>query len=269
MKIGFPGNMFEIPAPSAGMGFSNNSDTETLELDTGGRYVADTPTTYKSFNMSWRSNTDKLQPLIDIYNKRYGTRPFYIQDMHGGEGNILPARWAYPAQLVAIHGATGGAALQDDLGAYFRNVKFRANQPTLKVPTFEGKPLYLAVFPHPTVTTYTHNPMGYRKFDIRTGEWSSWASVPYTKIGSAPTTILTRADSQYIQFIELRVNLGGTIYITGADLSTSDYRSWDNPRRSAVGVGACKFTNVLDGDLTMLKAKRVGLSADITEVQYG
>lgn len=268
MKIGYPGNMFDIPAPSSGMGFSNNSDTETLELDTGGRYVSDTPTTYKSFNMSWRSTTPKLQPLIDMYNKRYGTKPFYIQDMHGGEGNILPPRWAYPPQLVAIHGAIGGASTVFDTAARFTNSKFIANQPTLLVPTIEGKPLYFAVFPHDFVV-YTRPPMSYRKLNKDTKEWSAWVTVPYTTVGTAPTQILSRAESQVIEFIELKVNLGGSIYITGMDLSTSDYRSWDSPHRSAEGVGACKFTNVLDGDLTMLRSKRIGLSVDITEVQYG
>ena len=264
MKIGYPGLMFDIPAPSSGMGFANNSDTETLELDTGGRFVADKPTTYKSFNMSWRSTTPKLQPLIDMYNKRYGARPFYIQDMNGGEGNILPPRWAYASHLAAIHGAIGGAVYFGSW-ALFKDAKFAGSQPTLLVPTFLGKPLYLAVF-HPTNVVHTRPPVQYRVLDDL-GDWGAWTDVPYTTLGNAPTTILTRMQSQNAQFVELRVNIGGDIAIAGMDLSTSDYRSWGETARSAEGVGACKFTNTLDGDLTMLKAKRIGLSVDITEVQ--
>ena len=262
MKIGYPGAMFVIPPPSSGMGFANNSDTETLQLDTGGRHVVETPTTYKSFNMSWRSYTDKLQPLIDMYNKRYGTRPFYIQDLHGGENNILPPRWAYPSQLAAIHGAAGEAIYYGGY-ASFKNNKFSGSAPTLTVPLFEGKPMYLAVF-KPNVP-FTRPPMQYR---LRGANGSTaWSTAPYTALGDAPTVVCTREQSQHYDTVELRVNLGGDIAIMHMDLSTSDYRAWDNSYRSAVGVGACKFTNTLDGDLTMLKAKRIGLSVDITEVQ--
>jgi len=263
MKIGYPGALFDIPAPSSGMGFANNSDTETLQLDTGGRHVVETPTTYKSFNMSWRSYSDKLQPLIDIYNKRYGTGPFYIQDMHGGEHNILPPRWAYPRQLVAIHGAAGGATFYGGY-ANFRDNKFAGSAPTLLVPLIKGKPMYLAVF-KPNVS-FTHAPVKYRLY-AADGSSGAWQDAPYTLRGNAPVTVCSREDSQRYEFVELKINLGSEIAITHMDLSTSDYRAWEDYYRSATGVGACKFTNTLDGDLTMLKAKRIGLSVDITEVQ--
>lgn len=269
MKIGFPGNTFEIPAPSSGMGFGSNSDTETFELDTGGRFVVDKPTTYKTFNMSWRSKTRLLQPLIDIYNKRYGTKPFYLQDMNGGEGNILPARWAYPEQLAAIHGACGGAKFNQDAfftWTTFKNNKFATQAPTLIVPLILAKPMYLAVF-RAEGWFGTDIPVKYRLYN-KGGQTTAWTDCPYTIEGNAPVTVLTRDDSQFYEFIEIKINLDGNTHsIKHMDMSTSDYRSYETPLRSAEGVGGLKFTNVLDGELTMLKSQRIGLSVDITEVQ--
>lgn len=265
MKIGYPGNTFEIPAPSSGMGFSNNSDTETLELDTGGRFVVDKSTTYKSFNMSWRSTTPKLQPLIDIYNKRYGTAPFYVQDLNGGEGNILPARWAYPRQLAAIHGAVGDSVYSGTF-VTFRSNRFSGQGPTVTVPLFEGKPMYLAVFPPYNMATDVY-PVEYRLWDFDGGS-HGWFTVPYTNKGEAPFTAVSRVLSQDYEFIEIRINLRfEPPVIEHMDLSTSDYRSYEESYRSAVGQGGLKFTNTLDGDLTMLRAQRIGLSVDMTEVQ--
>ena len=264
MKIGYPGRMFEIPYPSSGMGFSNNSDAETLELDSGGRFVADKATTFKTFNMSWRSTTPKLQPLIDIYNKRYGSAPFYIQDMNGGEGNILPARWAYPEQLVAIHGACGDAVYTGGGFASFRTSLYAGQAPSIKVPVLMGKPLYLAVFNN---STRGDMPIRYRLWD-EYGRADDWKLCRYTKVGEAPVTVVDRTLSQLVEFIEIQVNLDGNGHqIYFMDLSTSDYRSFDYPYRSAEGVGGLRFTNVLDGELTMLKAQRVGLSVDLMEVQ--
>ena len=267
MKIGYPGNMFEIPAPSSGMGFSNNSDAETLQLDTGGRFIADRSTTYKSFNMSWRSSTPKLQPLIDIYNKRYGTKPFYIQDLNNGVGNILPPRWAYPHQLAAIHGACGHATAYGNFASFTSN-RFAGSAPTLLVPVIYGRPLYLAVFR--SFGNVGGNPMQYRAYTYA-GEPTAWMPVGYTTPGDAPFQLLQANDTESYEFVELRVNLADTvnesIAIEHMDLSTSDYRSWDTQFRSAEGVGGLKFTNTLDGELVMLKSQRIGLSVDCTEVQ--
>lgn len=262
MKIGYPGNTFEIPAPSSGMGFSNNSDTETLELDTGGRFVVDKSTTYKSFNMSWRSTSPKLQPLIDIYNKRYGTDPFYVQDLNGGEGNILPARWAYARQLSAIHGAVGDSVFSG-VSASFTSSRFASQAPTVTVPLFEGKPMYLAVLYR---LVRSEVPVQYRLYDFD-GIPTGWLNARYTVTGEAPLVVCTREQSQIYEFIELRVNVAAKPVITHMDLSTSDYRSYEESYRSAVGQGGLKFTNTLDGDLTMLRAQRIGLSVDMTEVQ--
>ena len=269
MKIGYPGLLFDIPAPSSGMGFASNSDTETLELDTGGRFISDKATTFKSFNMSWRSSTPNLQPLIDIYNKRYGTDPFYIQDMNGGEGNILPARWAYPRQLAAIHGAAGNASFFGTFANFTTN-RFIGSAPTLKVPTISGKEMKLAVFK--TFGALTATPILYRLYHHANG-WTSWRNCPYVNPAvnsGAPHVVCTAVESQDYEFVEIKVNLGSTtISIEHMDLSTSDYRSYDTPWRSAEGVGALKFTNTLEGDLVMLRSQRIGLSVDLTEVQVG
>lgn len=264
MKIGYPGNMFEIPAPIAGMGFSNNSDTETFELDSGGRFIVDKPTSYKSFNWSWRSKTQLLQPLIDIYNKRYGTGAFYLQDMEGGEGNILPARWAYPSQLAAIHGACGRAKFFGGWAVFDSN-RFSNQAPTLLVPLIEGKPMYLAVFPN--LQSRTDVPVKYRLHEFD-GTTTGWYDCPYTLDGQAPEEVINRTQSQIYEFVELKINLDGAQHIIKhMDLSTSDYRSFENTLRSATGVGGLRFSNVLDGELNMLRTQRIGLSVDVTEVQ--
>lgn len=269
MRIGYPGKMFDIPNPTSGMGFSNNSDSETLELDTGGRFVADKPTTYKSFNMSWRSTTPKLQPLIDIYNKRYGTDPFYITDMRDGVGNMLPPRWAYGRQLGEMHGAIGTPLVDRD-GTLFTSNRYSASQPTILIPLIKGKNHNLAIFvSDDSFPEDADPPMQYRRISTNGIDYEGWYAARYTRTGEAPLNICTASQTQDFDFIELRVRfLALPVVISHVDLSTSDYRSWDTaPFRPAEGVGGLKFTNALDGDLLMLKNQRIGLSVDCTEVQ--
>lgn len=264
MKIGYPGKLFDIPPPSTGMGFANNSDTETLELDNGGRYIYEAPTAFKSFNMSWRSTTPELQPLIDIYNKRYGTKPFYLQDMLGGKGNILPPRWAYGTQLHSVLGGVGEAIPYGEYMTRIQNNRFSNQNPSIKIPLFVGENHYFAVFG----LLPASSPMRYRLCNSA-GVWSGWTNIPLTPLGGAPTLVCSRVQSQSYEFIEFQVNLTTTsLYIEHMDFSTDDYRSYDNPYRPAIGVGGLKFSNTLDGDLTMLRAQKIGLSVDMTEVAY-
>lgn len=271
IRIGFPGLTFEIPAPSSGMNFGNNSDTEVTELDSGGRFVYRKATTYKSFNMSWRTVTPAVQPLLDMYNKRYGDNPFYMQDMRGGEGNILPARWVYSYQLATVFGAIGTARIN---GQYKPAVTFTGNRyytassaPTTKHMLHEGRDHYLAAFG----TASGGSSIRYRRHNKATSVWTAWSNLAPQVLGTAPTVVCTKLETQTYDFIEISVNLAanGVLTLTHMDFSTTDYRSSETQLRSAEGAGALEFTNTLDGELVMLRAQRIGLSVDMTEVEVG
>lgn len=269
IRIGYPGNTFEIPAPSTGMNFASNSDTEVTELDSGGRFVYRKPTTFKSFNMSWRSVTPMMQPLIDMYNRRYGDQPFYLQDMRGGQGNILPARWAYCYQLASLFGAVGRAETLNFGNPYVRftgNRYYReSGAPTTMHMLLEGHNHYLAAFGTATAGAGVI----YRLHNKTTGVWGSWTLRAPQVVGTAPLNVCTAVQSQTYDFIEigLRLTPTGVLTLTNMDFSTTDYRSSEEPLRHSEGVGALEFTNTLDGELVMLRAQKIGLSVDMTEVE--
>lgn len=273
IRVGYPGRIFELPAPSSGMGFSNNTDVEVTELDSGGRFVYSKPTSYQSFNMSWRSTTPALQPLIDMYNKRYGRKPFYLQDLRGGEGNILPARWAYSWQLGAVFGAYGSPVVDNGGDNDLPSVTFNGNafdnhNPSVTVMLIPGKDHYLAPFGEAS-TLSTGSRVQYTKFNKNTRVWEAGGTVAPIRNGSdAPTKVCTAAQTDTYDFIRISLKLTSS-YMTlyHMDLSTTDYRSSENFLRPAVGLGGLEFTNELGGDLTMLRAQRIGLSVDITEVE--
>lgn len=268
IRVGYPGKVFEIPAPSTGMNFGNNSDTEVTELDSGGRFVYDKPTTFKTFNMSWNTVTPSVQPLLDMYNKRYGRKPFYLQDMRCGAGNILPARWAYSYQLAHVFGIQGQPKV---LGTADPYVQFIGNRYTSTTPPttvhmlHEGKAHYLAPFGTRTGTCGVR----YRRYNKLTDAWTGWTTLAPIAVGTAPYTVCTALETNTYDFIEIGLDLkaGATLTLNHMDLSTTDYRSDENPLRHSEGAGGLKFTNSLDGELTMLRAQRIGLSVDMTEVE--
>lgn len=100
--FGLPGNVQVIPYPESGMGFDNTVDAEVTNLLSGGRSVFRPPTAFKAFNMSWKSNTAGLAPLLDMYNGEYGQGPFFMNDPTASQNNCLPARWANSWQLAHL-----------------------------------------------------------------------------------------------------------------------------------------------------------------------
>lgn len=268
IRVGYPGNVFEIPAPSTGMNFNNNSDTEVSELDSGGRFIYDKPTTFKTFNMGWVTVTPSIQPLIDMYNKRYGRKPFYLQDLRAGEGNILPARWAYSYQLAHVFGLQGQPKIYDDgMGPYvgFTGARYLTdNPPTVPIMLFEGKNHYLMPFGSRSGSAGVR----YRLHNKTTRVWTTWTTVA-PKASGAPYTVCTAVETNTYDFIEIGLALANNsnLILEHMDFSTTDYRSSDTPKRYSEGVGALKFTNTLDGELVMLRAQRIGLSVDMTEVE--
>lgn len=269
IRIGYPGQVFEIPAPSSGMGFSNHNDVEVTELDSGGRHVYSKPTTYQSLNMSWLSTTPALQPLIDMYNKRYGRMPFYLRDLRGGEGNILPARWAFSHQLAFVAGARGWPEVtyRDGLPPVvtFGGATYLTDPISVRIMLVPGKDHYLAPFgARGGAAGITH-----RKFNKNTLQWEAGATVAPITNGTAPYKVCAALETETYDFMEISLGLssGDFLQLYHMDFSTTDYRSWEQPLRPGVGYGGLEFTNELGGELTMLRTQRIGLSVDMTEVE--
>ena len=265
IRIGYPGMIFDIPAPSSGMGFSNHSDSEVVELDSGGRFIHNKPTAYQCLNMSWRSTTPALQPLIDIYNRRYGNSPFHIQDLRGGEGNLLPARWAYSYQLAHVAGAYGSPQVISSEGGYplawFTGNGFAHKRIATRIMLVQGKDHYLAPFG-------TGTGVSYRLFNKDTLAWETGIAVAPITRGAAPVKVCTALQTEKYEFIEIYLSLGtGFLQLYHMDFSTTDYRSWENDLRPGIGYGGLSFTNELGGELTMLRGQKIGLSVDMTEVE--
>lgn len=271
VRIGYPGQVFEIPAPSSGMGFSSNSDVEVIELDSGGRFVHNKPTTYQTLNMNWRSTTPALQPLLDIYNKRYGRTPFHIQDMRCGEGNLLPARWAYSYQLAHVAGAYGRPQVIESVGgvptaSFTGNEYSNGTPPGVRVMLVPGKNHYFAAFGANGAGT---SRIGYQKFNKVTKTWTAAQYINTIAQGAAPTVVCTALETETYDFIYFFLSLSaiGFIQLYHMDFSTTDYRSYEFGLRPGEGYGGLQFTNELGGELTMLRGRKIGLSVDMIEVE--
>lgn len=268
IRVGYPGLVFEIPAPSSGMGFSNHNDVEVTELDSGGRSIYSKPTTYQSLNMSWLSTTPALQPLIDMYNKRYGRQPFYLRDLRGGEGNILPARWAFSHQLAYVAGAQGWPTVTQNDGEVpavtFSNNAFLDKPIAVRIMLVPGKDHFLAPFG----SAGTGASILYKKFNKNTKVWEAGGSVLPMALGTAPVKVCTALETDTYDFIEISLGLSASfLQLYHMDFSTTDYRSHETPLRPGIGYGGLEFTNELGGELTMLRTQRIGLSVDMTEVE--
>lgn len=268
MRIGFPGMISEVPYPASGMGFGNTSDNEVTELANGGRHVYNAPTTFKSFNMTWRSKTSNLQPLLDLYNRRYGNKAFHILDPNNTTGNLLPPRWAYSYQLAHIARGQGQPFVDNVVfppQSVFNDKAWGGYPPAIRIMVQEGRDHYLKAFGTRTgaagVRYRLHNPYAM--------SWGSWTTHVPTMALNAPQRVLAAIDSPNYDFIELQpvVPSGGSLSLEHMDFATDDYRSYDAPKRPGQGVGALRFTNTLDGELVSSAIERIGLSVDITEVE--
>lgn len=270
MQIGFPGKLLEIPFPATGMGFASNNDVEVTELDNGARHVRNAPVSFKTFNMSWRAKTPSLQPLVDLYNRRYGNRSFYLLDPNLRHDNMLPARWASAYQLA--HTSAGqGQPLVVTEGRIYPQVVFNGKgwtfaPPSVRLILTKGRDHYFKAWGSRTgiagVQYRTHNPT--------TLLWGAWTTVAPTMAEDAPVKVVQASQTMAADFIEFRLNVpnGDTLTLEHMDFSTEDYRAFEDKRRPGNGVGALRFTNTLDGELVSARIQRIGLSVDMTEVEY-
>lgn len=267
MRVGFPGKVFEVPYPESGMGFNTEGTTELTDLYTGGKHVRLAPTTYKTFNMSWSTWADDMQGLVDLYNKRYGNRAFYLTDPLA-KGNLLPARWAYSYQLAHI--ARGQGTPSVDTAALvpksvFTDKFWSSEYLTTRVLLVPDKDHYLKVWGTGTGTAGIR----YRLHSATAapGTWGAWSTlVPDMVDATAATLVCPAANTATNDFIELQVYVpvGSTLSLTHMDLGNT---AGVITQRPAEGVGALRFTNTLQGELVSSRIRRIGMSVDVTEVE--
>lgn len=273
LYVGMPGRVFEIPAPASGMGFTHDVTAFNTRLDGGGRAIDRAPVSLKAFNMSWRDSHPKLQPLIDLYNQRYGRKPFYMHDPTMVKGNMLPPRWAYCWQLPYIMHGQGQPILVPESESTYPTAEFTGNgwffnRPALKIMLKPGYNYRLKAFGDVPGSAGTG--IRVRKHHKDTG-WETTPTVvqPSPSQSDAPTVVVTASESQHYDFVELSLNVdsGDVMRLWHMDFSGEDYRSAENPMRPGEGVGALKFTSAVDGELIMRRNMRVGMSADFEEVE--
>lgn len=268
MRIGFPGLISEVPYPLTGMGFGNNGDVETTELASGGRHIHQSPTTHKTYSLSWSAKTSGLQPLVDLYNRRYGNQILFIQDPNNVGGNMLPPRWAYSYQLA--HQSSGQGQPYIDTVAFPPEVVYNdkgwgAYPPGHTSMLIPGKDHYLKVWGTRTGASGVR----WRVHNATTRVWTAWAIHVPTATNTAPQLVCSAANTAIYDFMQMEVYVptGSTLRLSGMDFSTSDYRTV-TARRPGEGVGGLRFSNNLDGTLVSSRIERIGLSVEMTEVEY-
>ena len=283
LYFGAPGNIQEIPYPVSGMSFDSNVDTEVTNLVSGGRSVYRAPTAYKTLDMNWKSSSDRLAHLIDMYNGEFGPGPFYFTDPTANQLNVLPPRWANSWQLAhqsngwcrpVIDTSMNWPTLSDYKTARVdRFVKFTqaASGSTVKLEKvirirlirIPGKTYYLAASGSAT------GGAGIKVRGLNDGTATWDALTTFTTFTGVPTSVLAAASTQYSMIeLDLYLPLGSTLTLKGLALSTINYTNTETawmPRGS--GLGPVMFDNTAGRELVSSTIDRIGLSLSVTEVQ--
>lgn len=236
MLFGPIGRQVEIPWPLSGMGVENNLTTETTDLLSGQQSVYRAPVTYKSFNMSWKGGSAKLQGIVDVHSGIYGNGPYYITDPTGAaQGtNLLPARWAAPHLL--RHTVNGWCApvVANQLNTPERlQVTFTGNADdpdycpdSIVIPVVPGSPLYFKAWG--TVTGSAR--VAISKYTASTNTWSAYVGYTPTLSNDVPTLLVSQseADAGDIQAVKIVPYVPGTdtLMLQHLDLATNDYRTY-------------------------------------------
>ena len=305
MLFGPVGRQVEVPWPDSGMGSDNNLTTETTSLLSGEQAVYRAPLTYKSYNMSWKGGSTKLQPLLDVHSGVYGRGPYYISDpLAAAQGaNLLPAKWSASHLLSHVGNGWGSPQVSSQLVTPERlQVKFTGNVDDpdyfprpIVVPVVPKQPLYFALWGTRTGTAS----VAVYKYTASTDSWSAPVAYVPTLSNDAPWNIVTQAeaDAGDIQAVKIAPYLPGTdeLVLQHMDLATNDYRYYtpytfgfdpslypsttlypgmtlypsgpDNVMfRSGKGTGPVQFTGNIGGKIDSVVIDRIGLSMDIQEV---
>lgn len=283
--FGVPDFVVEIPAPSSGMGFDSELDSEAFDLVSGGRSVYRAPTAFKTFNMSWNQTSAAMQTLIDMYNGQFGSGPFYITDPTVNQQNILPPRWSNCWQLA--HQANGWCRPQvmDHAGSLTpspttprtnKKVKFTQRTAGASVKTsgvlrtrairVPGRDYFVGI----TGTATGGAGVILRAYNKDTRAWVTVSTI--TTLTGLVQNLIPAANATYVMLeLDIYMPLGSTLELVGMTLGTVNY-SVAGPTQSTWmpvgdGVGAVQFTSGANGTLVSSVVDRIGLSLDFTEVQ--
>ena len=236
MMFGPVGRQVEVPWPLSGMGSDVNLVTETTALLSGEQAVYRAPVSYKTYNMSWKAGSAKLQPFIDVYSGVYGNGPYYVTDPVAAlEGNnLLQAKWAAPYMLAHTSNGWGNPVVTGQTNtpeslqvAFTGDPDYPAEFPApAVVPVIPGKPLYLKVW-----GSYSGGASVkvYRYFNS-TGMWTLQSTILPTLADDAPTIIMGQSTANAGDVCAIKIvpylPPGSTLTLQHLDLAINDYRNY-------------------------------------------
>jgi hypothetical protein len=285
MYFGVLENIQEIPAPKSGMGFASETDTEVTELVSGGRSVYRAPTAFKSFNMTWGSNSAKLRHLIDLYNGQFGPGPFYLTDPTASLLNVLPPRWSNGWQLAHQSGGwcrptVNSASVQLPSDAFpsqaftnryaeFTQVAAGSSVPLegvlkTRVIRIPGKAYHFIVDGSATGGAG----IKVRGYNGTTGVWTTLQTVGAGSFNISHVMVADTNTTTTMIELDVYMPLGSTLQVFGMCLGTTPvYESGSAWMPVGTGIGAVQFASSAGGELVSSTIDRIGLSLDFIEVE--
>lgn len=278
MLFGPIGRQVEIPCPESGMSMVGVLDSEETPLLSGGLSVYRAPTTYKTYNMSWKGGTKglskNLQPIIDMHAGVYGRGPYYMTDPLAKGENLLPTRWASSWQLAHVAGAWGRPTTsvqtvtpEGEQSVFDCLAGTPLEGPAIAVPAIPGQPLFLKVWG----TATNKGGVRIQRFNRATGLWESFATYTPKMNEHTFTEIISASEAAGGKYSAVRLAVWkGTlaadtsiIKLAHMELSTNTSGVF----RMGKGSGALQFTGNASGTIDSAVIDRIGLSIDLKEVQ--
>ena len=267
MRFGPLNNVKEVPAPLSGMSFGLNRDTEITELVSGGRSIYRAPTSYKSFDMSWKGGTEGLQQLVNMYTGVFGDGPFYMADPRYETDNLLPQRWASTYQLATTLNGWGSPTVTTGVTAAYSGKALKITRAASALPTYNEVP---------QATQVVLVKQGESVFvNVSASKWGGtawlrWRGIKADGTYSAPTDIwggieVLPVGHEYIAVaISLYLAPGASMLVNWISVAQGVPISGE---RAGRGVGAVQFTGNIQGNLVGNKVDRIGLTVGVTEVE--
>lgn len=306
MWFGPIGRQIGIPWPDTGMSIDYSLTTEQTPLLSGEQSIWRAPLTYKTYNMSWTSNSERLQPLLDVHAGLYGQGPYYITDpVAAVQGNnLFPSKWASPFLLEHTANGWGSPVISNQTTTpEQRQITFTgaSDEPddspfSMVVPCLPGSVLYYTSWGTRTGTAAVKVFRYFRS----TGTWVLHSSQVPTLTNDAPVLLVSQAEADAGDIVAVKVQLtvpdGSTLTLQHLDIAVNDYRTYtpyaynlpvlypaltlypgmvlypagpglpQSVFRSGKGTGPVQFTGNIGGELTSAVIDRIGLSLDISEV---
>lgn len=278
MLFGPIGRQVELPYPESGMSVVGVSDVEETTLLSGGLAVWRAPTTYKTYNMSWKGGTkglgSNLQPLIDMHAGVYGQGPFYMTDPLAVDGNLLPTRWASAWQLAHVAGSWGRPLAEKQTvtpeglqSSFDCRADTALEGPSIVTPLIPGQTMFLKVWGARTGTAAVR----VQRFKASTGVWETLSDYVPQMSGHSFLTVISQAEATAGTYSAVRLSLVkgtatnavSTLKLAHIELATTSSTVF----RMGKGVGAVQFTGNAAGNIDSAVIDRIGLSIDVKEVE--